>query len=88
MLKSFFSSQSSSVTRWLCSGDISLIHGRGGPDIIAENIQCVGTALGTGNIKMSKTDTVPEIASSNKCYGENYHRGMGRRATDRLVKKS
>lgn len=57
----------------------------GGPDIIAENIQCVGTALGAGNTKMSMTDIVPEIASSNKCYGEYYHRGTGRRLTDRLV---
>lgn len=31
------------------------------------------------------TDTVPEIASSNKCYGEYYYRGIQRRATDRLV---
>lgn len=35
---------------------------------------------------MSETNTVPEISSSNTHHGENYHRGMGRRATDRLVK--
>lgn len=27
-------------------GDVSLIHGGGGPNIIAEDIHCVGTALG------------------------------------------
>ena len=46
------------MTRWLCAGtmfgDISLIYDGGGPDITAENIQCVGTVLGAGDTEMSK----------------------------------
>lgn len=36
---------------------------------------------------MSKTDTIPQIVSSDECYAENYNTVMGRRVTDRLVRQ-